>query len=226
MTRYRSLSTHLVLVILLPLTAVLLGSTLLETHLARRSMLGLAETAAQNLADSVVEELQGILRSTRAAVDGMAIPLSHQIVPQTAEVDVLLRESLNNFPLIFGSTLALVPEVAEGHAPFAPFVFRSGENIESSSLAGEDYRYWERPWFTEPLATGQPVWTAPYLDEGGGGIRMVTYARPLTIDGRKAVLTADIDLSFLSQIAKSNLLGQASAVIVFDATGRLVAHPL
>jgi sigma-B regulation protein RsbU (phosphoserine phosphatase) len=226
MARNSSLSTRLVLVILLPLTAVLVGSTLLETHLARRSMLGLAETAAQNLADSVVEELQGVLRSTRAAVDGLAIPLAHQTVPQTAEVDVLLRESLNNFPLIFGSTLALVPETAEGHAPFAPFVFRSGENIVSSSLAGEDYRYWEQPWFTQPLATGGPVWTAPYLDEGGSGIRMVTYARPLTMGGRKAVLTADIDLSFLSQIAKSNLLGQASAVIVFDAAGRLVAHPL
>ena len=67
MNKRHSLSTHLVLVILVPLAVLLVVTTLVETRLERQFILGTAETAAMNLSDSVAEELQGILRSTKAA---------------------------------------------------------------------------------------------------------------------------------------------------------------
>lgn len=54
---------------------------------------------------------------------------------------------------------------------------------------------------------------------------MVTYSVPVDIGGRRAVLTADLELGFLNEIANSNLLGRPGNVLVFDRQGRLVAHP-
>jgi sigma-B regulation protein RsbU (phosphoserine phosphatase) len=225
MSGLRSLSTRLALAIAVPLSALLLVATLVETRLARKLLLETAEIAASNLADSATEELQGILRSTRAAIDGLSLSLSGRDGMSTKDADALLRQALDNFPLLFGSTLALDRgEDLSGEA-FAPFVFRNGDELESLSLAGDDYRYWERPWFSEPLAANGPVWTDPYLDEGGGGVRMVTYSRPLELAGRRGVLTGDIRLTFLNDIVESNVLDKAGYVIVFDANGRLVGHP-
>lgn len=225
MKKFHSLSTHLVLVILLPLAVLLFAAAWFEFRFERNFLLDTAETAAVNLSDGVTEELQGILRSTRASTNGLAIALEQQGEQDRAAIEAILRATLEDFPLVFGTTLAFDPQFEGVRQPLAPYAFRQGETVVIDSLAGDDYRYWEWPWFTEPLSSGEATWTDPYLDEGGGDVRMVTYSRPLEISGRRAVLTADISLSFLSTIANSEVLGRAGAVMVFDRNGRLVAHP-
>ncbi len=224
MTGFRSLSTRLVVAMLVPLSLLMLASTWLETRTASRAMIQTGETAAANLAATVKEELQGVLRSSKSAVEALAVPLVH--LPEANEattVDVLERV-VERLPLVYGSALALetVPGDAAG---FATYVHRSAGGITATSLAGDAYRYREQPWFTRPLELGRGVWSDPYFDEGGGEVRMVTYSVPLELAGSRAVLTADLELGFLSEIASSSLLGRPGAVIVFDRGGRFVAHP-
>lgn len=224
MSGFRSLATRLVITMLVPLSLLLLLATWVETQRASRAMIATGETAAANLGSTVKEELQGVLRSTKIGVEALALGLQQVPSLSAEQAEMLLVETVGRFPLLYGSALAF--EAGEtGGEPLAPYVYRSGDTLVTTSLATNNYRYWDQEWFTRPLAEGAAVWTDPYQDDGGGDIRMVTYAVPLEIDGRRAVLTADLALEFLSEIAESSLLGRPGAVLVFDREGRLVAHP-
>ncbi|WP_191621243.1 SpoIIE family protein phosphatase [Marinihelvus fidelis] len=222
MNGFHSMATRLAVYTLAPLVVLMLFAAWLDNRHARRAMLDMAETAAVNLAESVSEELQGVLRSTRTGIEAFSLPLSRLPDAHTENVVPLIREALERFPLVFGSTLAFDPS---GGEPEAPYVYREGDDIVVTSLAGDDYRYWEWPWFQQPMTTGEPVWSPPYFDDGGGNVSMVTYSVPLLSAERKAILTADIRLGFLSDLVASDLLGQQGIVFIFDESGRLVSHP-
>ncbi len=223
MNGFRSLATRLAFYTLTPLVLLMLVASWMDNRASRKTMISMAETAAMNLSDSVREELQGILRSTRTGIEAFSMPLARLPEANTATVVPLLQEALARFPLIFGSTLAFDPAT---DGPEAPYLYRQDGQIVTTSLAGDDYRYWEWPWYRRPLEEGAPVWSAPYFDEGGGDVSMVTFSVPMVAGGRQAVLTADIRLGFLSEILASNLLGHEGVVFVFDDQGLLVSHPV
>lgn len=220
-----SLSTKLAVTMLLPLSLLLLVAMLVESRTAAQAMIDSGEAAAANLANTVKEELQGVLRSTKTGVEALSLGLARRPEISEDEAVDILRQFVTKFPLVYGSTLAFERGAGGEPAALAPYVYRSGDSVKVNSLAGDDYRYWQWDWFTGPLEAGAPQWSAPYFDEGGGEVRMVTYSTPLVIANRRAVLTADIELRFLTEIAGGSLLGRPGAVLVFDAKGRLVAHP-
>lgn len=224
MRGFRSLATRLVLTMLVPLALLLLLATWIETRRASQMMIETGETAAANLGSTVKEELQGVLRSTKTGAQALALGLQRLPGLSTQEAENVLQEAVERFPLLYGAALAFETGVAQG-APLAIYVHRSGDALLTTSLATDSYRYWEQDWFTRPLIDGTAQWTDPYQDDGGGDIRMVTYAVPLEIAGRRAVLTADLSLEFLSEIAGSSLLGRPGAVLIFDQEGTLITHP-
>ena len=60
-----------------------------------------------------------------------------------------------------------------------------------------DYKGPEAPWYSEPVRLGRPVWSDPYVDEGGSEARMVTYSIPVYVDERRrllGVVTSDLRL--------------------------------
>lgn len=232
MKGFRSLSTRLVVAILVPLAALLLGATWLETRSASRAMIATAETAAVNLGGTVREELQGVMRSTKAATEALAIPLARLDAVDPTVIEGILTDAVARNVLIYGTALAMEPRDmgsdagnVGGAEALAPYVYRTAQGPVVTDLSRGDYRYWTWPWFTVPLESGTSHWSDPYFDDGAGDARMVTYSVPLAIAGRRAVLTSDLELGFLSRIAASNLLGRPGVVFVFDRGGRIVAHP-
>lgn len=127
MVRFRRLSTRLVLAMLLPLAALLLTATIVENHFERKAMIAMAEAGAVNLSQSVVEELQGILRSTRSGIDGVAIPLVNQAMPGAPEIGQLIVSTITTFLLIFGSAIAMDPTVDGTHSPFVVYFHRKDD---------------------------------------------------------------------------------------------------
>ncbi|MEM1411854.1 MAG: SpoIIE family protein phosphatase [Pseudomonadota bacterium] len=225
MSGFRSLATRLVIAMLIPLSLLQLAATWVETRTASRTMISTAETAAENLGATVREELQGVLRSMRVGTEALTIPLSRLETLDLATVEEIQNEALARSQLVYGTALALEP-MPDGSGRLAPYAYQSPNGIVHQDLAEGDYRYWDWPWFTEPLESGESRWSDPYFDEGAGNARMVTYSVPLEVTGRRAVLTADLELGFLSDIAGSNLLGRPGAVFLFDRGGNLVAHPV
>ena len=157
MARFHRLSTRLVLAMLLPLGTLLLSATFFENYHERQAMIKMAETGAVNLSQSVVEELQGILRSTRSAIDGVALPLVNQPIPEVPEIENLLVSTVNMFPLIFGSAIAINPDFNGTHAPMVVYFHRKDGEIVNGNIDVSEYRYWERPGYTRPTEAGEGV---------------------------------------------------------------------
>ena len=110
-------------------------------------------------------------------------------------------------PVVVGSTIALVPGYSKKYPLYSPYVTRHWETgeMETLSLATEEYDYPSQEWFVEPLRSGESYWSEPYFDEGGGNILMTTFSVPVKDDrGRiAAILTADISLDWLAELMEN-----------------------
>ena len=92
----------------------------------------------------------------------------------------LLRRTVAENKEVFGSTAAYEPHAFDERLmAFAPYFYKSADGVKYSNLAQADYNYFKWDWYREPCSTGQPVWSEPYFDEGGGGILMCTYSVPM-----------------------------------------------
>ena len=111
---------------------------------------------------------------------------------------------------VYGGAIAWTPGPRGEHR--ALYYHRGPDGsgrLEPADLASESYRYWERDWFREALASGKPLWTEPYRDTGGGEAWMVTFAVPFGAAGGvpAGVATADVRLQRLDSIVDGDRAG-------------------
>lgn len=222
----KNLSTRLLLAILLPVVVVFVVSSWIEFQRERAVMLDIAETGATSLSDAVTEELQGVLRSTRGFIDGLGTTLSVEHQSDHSRIDTLLASALDEFALLFGVAFALVPDSSAIPERLARFVYREDGGLTTKDLTGEDYAYWDRSWYFKGNESEGGTWTEPYRGEGANDVPMVTYTRRFDMLRRSAVLTGDLSLELLADIASTGVLGRSASVIVWDSTGRLLVHPI
>ncbi len=87
----------------------------------------------------------------------------------------ILEAYLASNPEFFSATFAVEPTRSGTAAGLSPYVFRKAGRFERKDLAQvPGYDYGSQPWFAEPRRFGMPRWSAPYFDEGGGDINMIT----------------------------------------------------
>ena len=56
--------------------------------------------------------------------------------------------------------MAYLPERISGNAgEWMVYAHRTASGIESSQLGNTDYAYTSQPWFTDPIASGNPTWS-------------------------------------------------------------------
>ena len=127
-------------------------------------------------------------------------------------------------PVVVGSTIALVPDYSKKYPLYSPYAVRNLETgeIETLSLATENYDYPSQEWFTQPVALGKGYWSEPYFDEGGGEMLMTTFSVPVTDREGKvaAVLTADISLEWLTDLMEHTQPYQNSYNTVVSRSGK------
>jgi sigma-B regulation protein RsbU (phosphoserine phosphatase) len=188
-----------------------------------------AEREAENAARAWINEVEEVLRSleesTRLLGDALgSLDLSDE------DLERLLRAFVAGNPKVYGSTAAFVPF---GFRPsverFSPYYHREGEEIVFADLADDSYLYWEWDWYTEVVESGEPRWSEPYVDEGGGNILMVTYSVPFFQEtagegGLRGVVTADLSLGWLSELVRSIRIGRTGYGVIISGSGQLIAH--
>ncbi len=130
----------------------------------------------------------------------------------------IVAQNLETDPLIFGSAIAFLPEHTPPGAVKAPYAYRSGNKVLTLDLAASYDFTQTSQWFIEPIRLRQPGWSAPYFDDGGGNVWMITYSVPLFAqnDTVFGVVTVDVELNSLV-----NQLKGGSAQL-FDRSGRLL----
>lgn len=172
-----------------------------------------AERDADRLAARLAAGLDAVIRPIEGGIRTVAYQLE-EIDPPPAQYPPRIRGILAAWPDVYGSTIAV--EVGKGSVnarPFAPYFYRRNDSIAYSDLALESYGYQELAWYRRAADAGQPVWSLPYFDAGGGETWMVTYSMPFFRkhpDDHRAlagVVTADLDLNWVTGTAAKVALG-------------------
>jgi phosphoserine phosphatase RsbU/P len=172
-----------------------------------------AQRDADNLAARLATGLDAVIRPIEGGIRTVAHQLE-EVDPPPVQYHQRIRGILAAWSDVYGSTIAVETRTGDANAkPFAPYLYRRGASVASSDLAGASYAYQERPWYRRAADAGQPVWSSPYFDAGGGDIWMVTYSVPFfrkRADAHRAiagVVTADLDLKWVTDTAAHVNLG-------------------
>lgn len=229
MKGFSSLTTRLIVWILLAGGAVFAATIVTSNSLARETALRAAEQEAVWAAAASAGRIQAVLRSVEEATELLGATVE-ALDPAPEALAALERRLILSNTAVYGSAAAFEPHTYRpDRERYGAYTFRgAGDQLAQADLALDRYRYWERAWYTAPLAARRPAWSEPYVDEGGGGVSMVTYAVPVVRPGASApfgVVTADVPLDWLSKLAADVHVGRTGFAFVLSREGRVLAHP-
>ena len=226
--RFQSLASRLSLWII-SLGALIFIAVLSTNYFLSRLLLeDYVEDIAQTTASSTVRKIETLFNTVSANADSLAAVISTSNVSEK-QIHQTIKAFLNTNTAIYGMTVALEPNtLITSLGDFSPYYYRKNSNIAFADLADSSYQYKKRDWYTKPKSLNSPVWSEPYLDEGGGDVLMTTYSTPIYLDDKKSfagVATADIRLSWLDEIVKGIHIGQSGYGFILSKNDVVIAHP-
>lgn len=118
----------------------------------------------------------------------------------------------------------LIRPTAAGELPLRRiFQDKQGDEIGEIDLWAYGYDARRRPWYWATMQADRPYVSEPYLSFSIGA-PVITVSAPLR--GKVAgVIAADLKLDTFSEFVHAQRPGQHGAVVIFDQTGSLIAHP-
>ncbi len=201
---------------------------LLDVHRWTRALL---LKSIQRQGDSVIEATAARIDAQLLRVEEAPRRLAIGLMRQPPSREALERELCANVdasPTVFGSAVAFEPGAFEpGLQAFSPYCYRGIGGREIKDLAKDGYDYPARDWYRLPRDRGEPLWSEPYFDEGGGGILMATYSVPVRdAAGRmRGIATADVALEWLQRLVSGIKVGETGYAFLLSRSGRVVTHP-
>lgn len=86
------------------------------------------------------------------------------------------------------------------------------------------YDYSAMPWFATPRDSGRNSVVGPYVDLYGQDMYILTFSRPVQVDGRFiGVAAADIALNRFERVVTAKLMRLEHEALILSAEGRVVA---
>ena len=153
-------------------------------------LLLLVALAAQGCSSAQTDE-DDLRGEVVAALDALAAELAEERPADAAAYAERLRSYLDAHSDFYGSAAALLDP--SGRVTASPYVHRTAAGYATLELAVPSYDIEAQEWVTAPLAADEGIWTAPYFDEGGGEIWMVTRSVPVRdAGGVFAIITTDL----------------------------------
>lgn len=203
----------------------------------------IAVFVAHNTSALMVDEAQRTVRSvvkaTTGRIDrlmtGVETAVANQkwiICEKLGDPDYMYRvtrELVENNEYISGSTVAFKPYYyKEKGLFFAPYTYVGPDGqLKSLQLGTDQNNYYEQGWYAEPMKTGEPYWSEPYFDEGGGNFQMCTFSLPIRDASTNicAIFTADLSLKQLTDHIASICPYPQSYAVMRSAKGALIVAP-
>jgi len=146
-----------------------------------------SQLLADKAAMAVVEQRLANFASGLIAREPVPVP----------NVFAMLSAYLEENPEIFGAAFAMAPpDTTKKEGRSSPYVHRVGDGLVQMNLV-DSYDYTEEAWYMRPIEQGEPVWSEPYFDRGGGDIWMITYSIPLYTEESRliGVVTSDLPVT-------------------------------
>lgn len=174
-------------------------------------------------------EIRNVMNAVEVAVTNMAWAVE-QNLSRPDSMYAITQRIIECNSIIIGSAVAFEPNYyPQKGRLFSPYSYKQSDNIVRSKQLGTDtYNYHDMEWYTEPMRKGQPHWSEPYFDEGGGEMMMSTYSIPIhDANGRAvAIFTADVSLDWLGAIINTNKLYPSSFNMMVSRTGQMMTCPI
>lgn len=187
----------------------------------RKSTARLSRVAADHI-ESVLSGAQKVPLALAEALKGR--PFREEKLLQLIEGFVV------SSPEVFGSTVAYAPYAFDPQERyFAPYFMRK-EGELSFKWLGKEFDYFTLDWYRLARDRGEPLWTEPYYDKGGGEILMASYCVPVfrTQEGERtflAVVTADVSLEWLNRVMLKVQPVKGSYAFLVSQQGAFLTRP-
>ena len=220
----KSTRTAILLVIVAAVT--LEATSLFQGIFSQKTIQNEMSMRAESRLNLIQSEIMNVINQAEAAVRNKSwiAQWSLRHLDSLANVGrMLVRDN----PVIFGSTVALVPGYDSLRPLRSPYTYRVGDSLVTRSLATEAYDYPSHEWFVKPLELNDGYWSEPYVDVGGGDMLMTTYSLPIYDEkGRAAaVLTGDISLDWLTDLVTNLQVYPHSRSIMLSRSGMFMVSP-
>ncbi|MBO4416702.1 MAG: SpoIIE family protein phosphatase [Bacteroidales bacterium] len=212
------------LLMLLVAAAMLEATTLIQFYFAEKALNKEASSKAETQLDATKNKIMDMIDQAEAAVRNSVWIAQWSLTCLDSSERVCSRIVETN-PVIYGSTIALVPGYSSERPLFSPYVYKSpADTLITVSLATPEYDYPNQEWFVKPLELNQGYWSEPYVDTGGGEMLMTTYSIPIEdYSGKKAaVLTGDISLDWLSDLVSNINIYPNANTLMLSRTGKFM----
>ncbi len=198
---------------------------------SRRIIVDMAEQNSRGVGGTIVHQIAARITPVETIIRNIAATLENPDLSDEAIFE-LTRSIVARNEAIFASAVAFEPyAMIDDQLYFAPYSYRSGDQIITKQLGSADYRYFHQDWYQLPRLLDRGVWTEPYYDTGGGDILMATYAVPFYRthkDGSRqpvGVVTADISLAWLQQLLAGIELYDSGYAALLSGSGMFLYHP-
>lgn len=213
-------------IVILLLILAFLVSTSLSVRATQSALIDTLKSEMNVQAASKSELLRANLIWTR----GVAIDLAAGAEVIGYDEDTMLntiKNTLAHNEQIFGATIAYEPfQFQPGIRYWAPYYSRALDgSLQFTQLGTPSYDYFSWDWYLLPKAKQTPILSAPYFDEGGGNIWMVTWSAPffdIKTGAFKGVATADIAFSQTQKIVRDITVGENGYAFMLDSKGLIL----
>ena len=229
----RTLSVRLSFMVVLAIAVLLAVALFIMFHYSRKAVKEEALQEASQTLEGTVQHIDNILLSVEQTAGNMFF----NILPHLNREDLMFtysRELVASNPWIEGCAIAFRPNFYKDRELFMAYVHRahadsthSGHSslVESETFGNSPYT--EQNWFSEPIATGAPVWMTHVIDDDADIEPITTFCLPIPgLDGKPvAVIGVDVSLSLLSQIVLAAKPSPNSYCALIDRDGSYIVHP-
>jgi len=199
-------------------------------YYSRSTIQSMTRQNAIFLAENTVNKIEEVIKPAEKIPENLAWIIESGSISKDSIRSFLTRLVKYN-PSIYASSIAFEPYSFSNTEKFyAPYVFRNGDQLESTFLGADDYNYFIMDWYQIPATLKEPYWSEPYYDEGGAGALLSTYSVPFYVRKNNqrvfgGVITIDISLDWLTDIVNSVKIFETGYAFLLSRNGVYVTHP-
>ena len=224
----KSIRFKLTASILIGVTVIVVGLFSYNYMVSTDLLLKTAQENAQHLTNEIINKIETVFLSSAKIPENLAFVIQNTTIDEQSLIQFQKVVVQNNHE-IFGSAVAFEPgEFLLGKKRYAPYFYKSNNEIKYKNLDDEKYNYFQQDWYQIPKQINKSFWTEPYFDEGGGKILMTTYSVPFFQKETKkfrGVITADISLDWLQEIIHQLKIYDSGYGFIISQSGRYIFHP-
>jgi sigma-B regulation protein RsbU (phosphoserine phosphatase) len=225
------LSVRLSLWIVLFAAIIFIGALSYMFQESRRAVREEAISHATQILDNTVQRVDGIIDEVEVATRNM-VWLPEQHIDNPEVMSSYTKNIVENNPDLYGCSLSFAPNFYRSKGLYySIYSFREDGQVKTVREGDEDYQYFCMDWYLLPMLLDKPCWTEPYIDAGSDTLYskefIVSYGIPIKDKEQKfaGVISADISLSWLSQVISAVKPYPNSYSIMIGQGGSYLVHP-